>query len=196
MFTTGTWASCYFAEEKAHHIIKFLNAFHKIAVIIVHHAPQLCSANRFPKLGKKRKKTKENKTICDSATEKPKPKPVDQNCILVQPFVHACWICNQILKCLCKISMQISSSNLLHIQFRTHNFRDRICIANQVFFRQLCKAHDRQHQRFAVYTIFIPDIHTYIHTSTYKIWQLFTKAERGTRMTQLPPLPACLLAWF
>lgn len=116
LFTTGTWASCYFAEEKAHHIIKFLNAFHKIAVIIVHHAPQLCSANRFPKLGKKRKKTKENKTICDSATEKPKPKPVDQNCILVQPFVHARWICNQILKCLCKISMQISSSNLLHIQ--------------------------------------------------------------------------------
>lgn len=45
-----------------------------------------------------------------------KPKPVDQNCILVQPFVHACWICNQILKCLCKISMQISSSNLLYIQ--------------------------------------------------------------------------------
>jgi hypothetical protein len=27
------------------------------------------------------------------------------------------------------------------------------------------------------------------------IWQLFTKAERGTRMTQLPPLPACLLGF-
>ncbi len=130
-----------------------------------HHYPP-CSATvlskQVPQVRKKNK-TKQNKTKCDSATEKPKPKPVDQNCILVQPFVHACWICNQILKCLCKISMQISSSNLLHIQFRTHNFRDRICIANQVFFRQLCKAHDRQHQRFAVYTILIPDIHRYIH---------------------------------
>jgi hypothetical protein len=84
--------------------------------------------------------------------------------------------------------MQISSSNLLHIQSEP-------TISEIKFVLQISSSLDNfakpmtEHQRFAVYTILIPDIHTYIYT----IWQLFTKAERGTRMTQLPPLPACLL---
>jgi hypothetical protein len=68
---------------------------------------------QIPQVRKKIKITKR-----DSATENQNQ---NQNLLIrigywYNPFVHACWICIQILKCLCKISMQISSSNLLHIQ--------------------------------------------------------------------------------